>query len=404
MDLLRPQPIGIFPLPAGYLVLPQAEDTSALQTLMQGHTPDAFPPEWVFFQRALAGDIAGARATLTNDDFVSRYNRFVLESSPDEYATLQTQLPNELLPLLTLVGYTLGYTDAPPQTGDLDAELLALVLMAQATHAIEQGNPQRAISLLEQAIDEATPVSPVFTALLTGTLADTQRERPGATAVAIQNYKAALGILETTDLEEQRGGLWLTLGTTYHELAEGRRGMLMEAVKCYQQAIRFYTRETRPDLYALAQNNLALAYLTSPMTEASDQLRMGIAVQSLREALKVYTRETHPQMWASAQLNLANALQYLPSTHTDENIVQAVELYEELLEVRDKNSDPVGYARLLANQGNALAHLGIFDHATTKLTDAQAIFHQVGMDDAVTSIAGVLEQIEAQQGAANATP
>ena len=134
-----------------------------------------------------------------------------------------------------------------------------------------------------------------------------------------------------------------------------------------------------------------------PMIEASDQLRMAIAVQSLKEALKIYTRETHPQMWASAQLNLANALQYLPSTHTDENIVQAVEIYEELLDVRDKNTDPVGYARLLANQGNALAHLGIFDHATSKLQEATGLFKLAGMSDAVESIQGVLDQIQVQQ-------
>lgn len=65
-----------------------------------------------------------------------------------------------------------------------------------------------------------------------------------------------------------------------------------------------------------------------PMTEASDQLRLGVAVQSLRNALKVFTREDHPERWASTQLNLANSLIYTPSTHQADNLVEAVELYE----------------------------------------------------------------------------
>ncbi|MEL6271758.1 MAG: hypothetical protein AAFU54_25970 [Chloroflexota bacterium] len=398
MNLLRPQPTGIFPLPAGYLVLPDTADTAALELILRGELPDELPPEWGFFRLAAHGDITAALNALTDGDPISAYNRFVLNSTPEAYAALQTELPAELLPLLHVVAYTLGYIDMPPPTDDAHDELLAMVLMVQATHSLEQNNALVAAQLLEQAIVAAKPVSIGFAAQLTATLADTQRMTPAKAPFAIQIYKAALDMLEKTALEGNRAECWLNLGMTYHEMANGRRGVLMEAVKCYQQSIRFFTRENYPELYALAQNNLALAYLTMPMVEASDQLRMAIAVQSLKEALKIYTRETHPQMWASAQLNLANALQYLPSTHTDENIVQAVEIYEELLDVRNRNADPVGYARLLANQGNALAHLGIFDHATEKLQDAAGLFARAGMHDAVESIQGVLDQIAAQQG------
>jgi tetratricopeptide (TPR) repeat protein len=153
------------------------------------------------------------------------------------------------------------------------------------------------------------------------------------------------------------------------------------------------TRQNAPELYALAQNNLALAYLAMPLTEASDQLRMGIAVQALREALKVYKREAYPEQWASTQLNLANALQYLPSSHPEDNLSEAVGLYEEVLQARDPQRDPLGYARLLANQGNALAHLGIFDHAVPKLQQAAWLFAQGGDDDAATTVNGLLAEI-----------
>lgn len=60
-----------------------------------------------------------------------------------------------------------------------------------------------------------------------------------------------------------------------------------------------------------------------PMTQASDQLRVGVAVQSLRHALTVFTPEVEPQQWASAQLTLATALVYMPSAKQGDNLVGA---------------------------------------------------------------------------------
>ncbi|MCB0037306.1 MAG: tetratricopeptide repeat protein, partial [Anaerolineales bacterium] len=164
-------------------------------------------------------------------------------------------------------------------------------------------------------------------------------------------------------------------------------------------ALYVFKRESHPEYFALCQTNLALAYLTMPMREASDQLRMGIAVQSLREAMEVYRPDTHPDQWASAQLNLANALQYLPSSHPAENLAQAVELYEEILAIRTPTGDPLGYARVQANQANALAHLGIFDHAQTKLNQALPIFEMYGDEEAAASVRGLLGQIGEQLAA-----
>ena len=78
--------------------------------------------------------------------------------------------------------------------------------------------------------------------------------------------------------------------------------------------------------------------------------------------------------WASTQLNLANALQYLPSVHQEANLDEAVQLYEEVLQYRDPQRDPLGYARILANQGNALGHLGVLRRRPERLTRARELF------------------------------
>lgn len=77
--------------------------------------------------------------------------------------------------------------------------------------------------------------------------------------------------------------------------------------------------------------------------------------------------EEYPEHWASVQLNLANSLVYTPSDHQADNLIEAVGLYESVLAARDRHSDPLGRARVLANQGNVFAHLGDFDQAKAKL-------------------------------------
>jgi tetratricopeptide (TPR) repeat protein len=394
---LRPQPLGIFGLPAGYLVLPSVSGAAELQAeLLQGQVPHAVAPALQFYTLALEGDLEAALNVLGDDQTLeARYNRFVLNSDPISYAQLQSELDGDLAILLAVVGYTLGWNDAPPAADTLNGELAACVLSAQAAYALEHERDEVAMIALNQAIDAVRAISPLLAAQLLGDLADL-RARHGNGPLAIQHYHEALRLLNGRGFPDLRAQLSLRLGMLYQDLAHGQRGGLLEAVKCYQEALHFYTRDSAPELYALAQNNLALAYLAMPLVEASDQLRMAIAVQSLREALTVYTREDYPERWSSAQLNLANSLQYLPSAHPEDHLAEAVELYEELLAARNPASDPLGSARLLANQGNALAHLGIFSHAHSKLSDARSLFARVGDSASVATVDELLATIGQQ--------
>ncbi|MFN8504579.1 hypothetical protein [Kouleothrix sp.] len=397
---LRPQPLGVFALPAGYLVLPPAAGSADIAAeLLAGRAPASFPPELRFYALALQGDAQAALAALEGDTTPeAAYNRLVLGGDPADYARLRGELRGELAQLLDLAAYTLGWAEAPPARGAADGELAACVLAAHATLAIERGDDASAIELLDAAIDAARPVSPLLAAQLLGDIADLQAQ-DGAGAAAVLRLREALDLLAGDAMPDLRAQLALRLGMLYQDLARGQRGPLLEAAKCYQEALKTYTRDAAPELYALAQNNLALAYLAMPLTESSDQLRMAIGVQGLREALKIFTRETHPDRWASAQLNLANALQYLPSAHPEDHLAEAVELYEELLGARDPARDPLGYARLLANQGNALAHLGIFRHAREKLDAARALFERHGDPASAEAVAEVLATIDASEHA-----
>jgi hypothetical protein len=396
--MLRPQPIGIFPMPANLLLLPEnARRTDFLNDLMKGVGSGECPPELSFYKLAADGENEKALANLTNDESrEAKFNDFILNSSPEKYQRLKRELTGDYARLLDVAAYVLHYISEPPPAGDADGEILAMVLLTNASYHIEQGEIETAVGLLRKALEAAKPASPMFYGQILISLAETKQQFFGASADVIQTYKDALEVLKNSELDSAKASISMNLGICYQEVSGGHRGALLEAVRCYQEALKFYTRESFPEQFAFLQNNLALAYLSIPLTEASDQLRVAIAIQALREALKVYKKETHGELWASTQLNLANALQYAPTSHVEENLQEAVNLYEEILSVRRAGQNPAGYARLLANQANALAHLGIFEHAVPKFSEARDIFTQIGETESAEAVNEQLSLINAQ--------
>jgi tetratricopeptide (TPR) repeat protein len=386
---VRPQPLGAFPLPAGCLLIPAGADTEpAREALLAGTLPQPWPPRLRAHELALAGDRDGALAALTGDDVVTRYNRFVLD--PDGADT--DRLRAELGPLVDLVSFMLGHTEDPPEVGETDGELAALVLSARAAHSRAAGDDAEALRLLDEAAATAKPVTPTLAGFLLGAAASLCLDDDGSGAID-RLERAVKALSGADDLRIGRAELYLSLAGALH----AQPHLVPKAIPHYHTVLRLVLREEAPELWASAHANLAAAYLTMPMVEASDQLRLGVAVRSLRNALKVYTRQTHPEQWASTQLNLANSLVYTPSKHQADNLVEAVELYEAVLATRDRDTDPVGRARVLSNQGNTLAHLGMFDHAKAKLCEARSIFEEFADEESVRAVRGVLDEVARQQ-------
>ena len=349
---VRPQPAGIYPPPVSFLLLPDTDDQQALEALMTGDTRVLTRGNWRFYKLALDGRLDEAHQAITGASFVDEWNRFVLRPDAARFWSLRERVPEELIALLDCAAFAAGLSEISPSADGLDGELRAVVLLTAASIEIESEQFAAAVGLLEEALEARAR------SLAIAGGANPQSDRLArALIVAHQGdpdvTKDAIQLAGDTPLASLRAELWAQPGNmpAWQEAANGRREpLLSEAAKAYQEAIRCGLSVDRlPELYAMAQSNLALTYLTIPARDASDQLRMGIAVQCLREALKVFRRDTHPELWSSAQLNLANALQYLPTSHPEENLQQAVNLYEELLEKcgtrRSIHSDMRGSSR-----------------------------------------------------------
>jgi len=393
--LPRPQPVGVFPLPAGYLLIDAdpAHDEARL-TLAAGRRPDTFPPSLRYYELALDGDLDAAFEAIHGDGVVSRANRLVFEPTRDAYEDLLADpgVDVALRSHLEMVAFVVGLRLDPPDAHGADGEFAAMAHAARATLALERHDTGLAVEELEAAAQAANDVSRPLAGQLMAQLANVQLDEGGAKRAAV-TFQAAIDALEGTDLFVNRAELHVAAGAMFQEMSEAAPRLMQQAINHYHQALALVNATTAPETHAIANANLGLAYITIPMSEASDQLRVGVAIQSMREALEYFTPETHPDRWSSTQLNLANALVYLPSKHQADNIAEAVGLYEGVLQHRDRHTNPQGRARVLANQGNALAHLGVFDDAKAKLHEARAIFEEFEEDDAVRSVRSVLDEI-----------
>src|SRR4051794_37815648 len=173
---VRPQPLGTFPLPLGYLLIPAGADTEeARAAMLQGRLPGHWPPAMRAHELAAAGDRDAAIESLSAasgdiPDPVALYNRFVLDPDSVDAAQLRSAL-GEFAVLVDVVEFVLGRTDIPPRSDDADGEVAAAVLAAQASHALGEQNPTAAVELLDRAIELSTPASTPLTGLLRGAAA-----------------------------------------------------------------------------------------------------------------------------------------------------------------------------------------------------------------------------------------
>lgn len=377
----RPQPLGVLPWPAGMLVVP-ASDEGLRRQLLRGVVPEEWPPGWEALRLALAGSPAEAADHVTGDDDVSRYNRAVLVGGEGVWEAFTPSDP-DLAALAAVAAYSVGVRDAAPKVGSATGEVAAVVRSARASAALEQGDIEAAVDELAEGASAAESAgSMILAASLLATRAELLRDSLGNPQAASDAVDAALRLIPRHLDDDVRfyapaelwGELHVTRALARQELSTKNPGLLLGVTQDLNEALKVFGEETHPEQFAACNSHLALAYLVIPMSSQGDRLRVGVAVTSLRAALRVYRPDTHPALWASTQMNLANALQYLPSVHQEDNLDEAVHLYEELLQYRSEESDPLGTARILANQGNALGHLGVFSDARERLDRSRRIF------------------------------
>jgi tetratricopeptide (TPR) repeat protein len=171
------------------------------------------------------------------------------------------------------------------------------------------------------------------------------------------DYEEALPILQQLATAEEVAAAQMNLGLVLQSLVPKNLARISESIHFYHEALRVFTWEKYPQEYAILYNNIAIAYLSMPMSSERESLCQGLAIQSFEIALKHINIIDHPREYAMLQNNLGNALQYLVSSHPIENNLRAILAYDEALKVRNLQYTPLEYANTISNKANVLFNL-----------------------------------------------
>lgn len=162
-------------------------------------------------------------------------------------------------------------------------------------------------------------------------------------AESLGYLKRSIDIFETNELTEMRADAFYRKGTLLYTWAQkGNPQFYKPAIEAYQEALKIFTKEAAPDVFADIHHNLGVLYTDMPADEKKRSIWSGLAVASFEEALRFYTKENYPQAFGMICNNFANAFTKFPPAALTDNNEKALFYYQMALEVRTKN---VPYAR-----------------------------------------------------------
>jgi tetratricopeptide (TPR) repeat protein len=117
------------------------------------------------------------------------------------------------------------------------------------------------------------------------------------------------------------------------------------AMEAYQEALKTFTQESTPDVFAEIQHHLGVIYSEIPDEIKKKSIWAAVSVSSFKQALSYFTIQSHPYEYATICNHYANALTKYPEAKLTDNYRKALSFYDEALLVRTAYEYP--YERTL---------------------------------------------------------
>ena len=251
--------------------------------------------------------------------------------------------------------------EAGDATAEEKTEMLMEIAMGMQARPKSPDQLRRAIELYERALATCPVEAPLLDARVRARMGTALQALPDEGVDALKKARAcfeqSLPVLQAKGRAEEGAEAELNLGLVLQSLAGTGGGRIVDAIGHYHRALLVFTREAFPQEYAILHNNLAIAYLSIPLTDERGKMREALAVQSFEEVLKVVSLVDLPTEYAMIQNNLGNALQYAASGHALENNIRALAAYDEALKVRNPRDTPLEYANTISNRANVLRNM-----------------------------------------------
>ena len=257
---------------------------------------------------------------------------------------------------------------------EVETEIAAETKETRAANALLRGRVQDAYDILSSAADSFGGIDRLEPARRRLTYEDRLYAHglryggAGLTLAADMNRRALDDLSEesTPDLwARAQNNLAIALRNQGSRTG-GEQGtaLLAGAVSAYRAALRVWTEADHPVQWAMTQNNLGNALMEQGSRTGGEQgaALMAKAVSACRAALRVWTEADHPVDWAMAQNNLGTALQEQGSRTGGAQgatlLAEAVSAYRAALRVWTEADHPVDWAMAQNNLGTALQEQG----------------------------------------------
>lgn len=117
------------------------------------------------------------------------------------------------------------------------------------------------------------------------------------------------------------------------------------AMEAYQEALKTFTQEATPDVFAEIQHHLGVIYSEIPDEVKKKSIWAAVSVSCFKRALSFFTQEAYPYEYATICNHYANALTKYPEAKLTDNYRKALDFYQEALSVRTAYEYP--YERTL---------------------------------------------------------
>ena len=167
---------------------------------------------------------------------------------------------------------------------------------------------------------------------------------------ALGYINKAIGFFEEEQQAELCAQAQFTRGNILQTWAQnGHPQFYRTAVQAYQQALRVFTRESAPAMFAELQHQLGKVYAEIPDEVKKKSVWAAVSVSSFNEALAYYNKIDFPYEFAMICNSLGNAYtKYPASLHTD-NFDKALAWYREALDIRTAAAYPLERVLTLSN-------------------------------------------------------
>jgi len=170
----------------------------------------------------------------------------------------------------------------------------------------------------------------------------------------------SISLLEETETPALLADAYLRKGTLLYSWAQaGNPQFYRKAAEALQVALRTFTREDAPLIYADIQQRLGLVYAEVPDEVKKKAMWAAVSSTAFQEALTILTREEHPQAYATVCNHYGNALVKYPAAKLTDNTEKALYYYQEALQLRPAENFPRERSITLLNYLEAQWNLGM---------------------------------------------